>query len=110
MKLSFSLVSLLLLTCGQEFAGRPETAAILKKESFDRDPNWEGSHNQTAPKKVPTVVQNFGYSLSNFAGKDKGEIGGRVWRSSTRASYAAPIASKTLRDRMAASGAFAITA
>src|SRR5207244_7468063 len=58
----------------------------------------------------PTVTQDFGYSPSNLAGTEKGEIGGQVWRSSTRASYAASIRSKTLHDKLKASGSFAITA
>jgi hypothetical protein len=91
-------------------SGVAESATALKKQSFERDPNWEGYNNRVAPKRIPTVTQDFGYSPGNFAGKEKGEIGGRVWRSSTRASYAAAIAPKTLRDNLTASGTFAVTA
>src|SRR5437667_8988907 len=82
----------------------------LKTESFDRDPDWEGLNNRVAPARIPTVIQDFGYSASNFAGQETGEIGGRVWRSSTPASYAARISPKTLSDKLRASGTFAITA
>jgi hypothetical protein len=82
----------------------------LKTESFDRDPGWEGFNNRIVPKRVPTVTQDFGFRMSNFAGREAGEIGGQVWRSSTRASYAAEIVPKTLSQKLAASGSFAVTA
>jgi hypothetical protein len=84
--------------------------AAVKQEPFDRDPHWEGFNNRVTPKKIPTVVQDFGYRDSNVSGKERGEIGGKVWRSSTRASYAAKIPRKTLNESLTASGTFAITA
>src|SRR4051812_47203421 len=87
--------------------GRPKTA--LKTEHFDRDPGWEGFNNRVVPRVVPTVTQDFGYSRTNFAGKGKGEVGGRVWRSTTPAYYADRIAVKTLNDKLTASGTFALT-
>ena len=98
-----------LSTCAQAL-GASDSAINTKAESFDRDPNWEGFNNHLTPKRVPQVTQDFGYSLSNFAGKEKGEIGGRVWRSSTRASYAAKLQPKTLSHKLSASGTFALTA
>ncbi len=61
---------------------QPKTA--LKTESFAKDPGWEGHNNRVIPERLPTVVQNFGYSKTNFAGKETGELGGQV----TRASHA----------------------
>lgn len=90
------------------FAGARGTTG-LKTESFDRDPNWEGFNNHITAKRIPTVTQDFGFSMSDFAGREKGEIGGQVWRSSTRASYAARIPPKTLSQKLTASGSFAIT-
>ena len=87
-----------------------ESVPGIKTESFDRDPGWEGFNNRIMPKRIPTVTQDFGYSTSHFAGRARGEIGGEVWRSSTRASYAADIPPKTLNDKLTASGRFAITA
>ena len=85
-------------------------ATGLKTESFDRDPNWEGFNNRITPRRIPTVTQDFDFRMSNFAGQEKGEIGGQVWRSSTRASYAARIPPKTLSQKLTASGSFAVTA
>ena len=48
---------------------------VMKTESFDRDPGWEGHNNRIVPKKYPTIVQDFGYSTTNFAGKAAGRDG-----------------------------------
>src|SRR5262245_33866169 len=86
---------------------RPKPA--LKSESFDKDPGWEGHSNRVVPRVVKTVQQGFGYSPTNFAGKEKGEIGGTIWRSATPAYYAAKIPAKTLDEKLSASGTFALT-
>jgi hypothetical protein len=86
---------------------KPKT--LLKSESFDKDPGWEGFNNRIVPKKVRIVTQDFGYSATNFAGKEKGELGGIITRSATPSYYADKIAVKTLNDKLTASGAFAIT-
>ena len=86
------------------------SSAAVKQESFNRDPGWEGHHNRVAPKTVKPMQQDFGYRATNVAGKAKGEIGGVIWRAPTRASYAAKIPSKTLNDKLIASGTFALTA
>jgi len=84
-------------------------AAALKTETFDRDPVWEGHNNRTAPADVETVTQDFGYSATSRASKEKGEIGGTVWRAVRPAWYAETISPKTLDDKLSASGRFAIT-
>ena len=84
--------------------------AAGKSENFDKDPVWEGFQNRLLPKTAKTVAQDFGYSDTNIAGKEKGEIGGTIWRSPTQASYAEQIPVKTLNDRLSASGTFALTA
>lgn len=86
-----------------------EPAAALKTENFDRDPGWEGHNNRVVPKNVLVVNQDFGYSPTHFAGKLTGEIGGRIQRSTTPASYAAKITPKTLDDKFSAAGSFAVT-
>lgn len=89
-----------------------ETAHVLhqKSETFDKDPGWEGHNNRIVPEKAQMVKQNFGYSATHFAGKNKGEVGGVIQRSTTPASYAAKIRPKTLDDKLTASGSFAVTA
>src|SRR5437016_8202150 len=59
---------------------QPKT--VLKTESFDKDPGWEGHNNRVVPQRLPTVVQDFGYSKTNFAGAEKGEIDGQGTRAS----------------------------
>src|SRR4051794_34924511 len=80
-----------------------------KSESFDRDPGWEGVGNRIVPKLVPTVVQNFGYNATNIAGKAAGEMGGRVMRASEPAYYADNIGTKSLDDKLSASGTLALS-
>jgi hypothetical protein len=93
---------------GPAFAGGGPGPA-LRTESFDRDPGWDAHNNRIVPAKHPTIVQDFGFSRTNFAGKAPGELGGQVWRASEPAFYAARIGPRTLDDRLTASGTFAIT-
>jgi hypothetical protein len=86
---------------------QPGTAQ--KTERFDKDPGWEGFNNRVVPAKPVTVTQDFGYSLTNFAGKEKGEIGGRIQRAGKPAYYGDKIPVKTLNDKLTASGTFAVT-
>jgi hypothetical protein len=102
---ALSLVGLAL--CALAAADAPKT--IQKKETFDRDPGWHGSHNRVVPKEYPTVAQDFGFSATNFAGKQAGEMGGKITRASEPAFYAEKIDPKTLDDKLSASGTFAIT-
>lgn len=82
----------------------------MKTQNFDVDPGWEEHHNHIVPKQAVSVKQDFGFSATDHAGKARGEIGGRIQRSTTPASYAAEMPLKTLDDRFSASGTFAITA
>ena len=85
-------------------------ATANRFQDFSTDPNWEGRGNRTAEEHARTVVQDFGYSPTNHAGGDaSGEIGGRIARSLTPATYATVIPTKTLNDRFTASGKFAVT-
>lgn len=104
------LVLLSLVVSGSGSQAAPPASLGLKTEHFDRDPGWEEHHNRIVPKKVLMVKQDFGYSATHFAGQAAGEVGGIVQRSTTPAMYAAPLApAKSLRDRLTASGTFAIT-
>ncbi len=84
-------------------------SALVRSESFDRDPGWEGHNNRLLPKIIPTITQDFGYSRdTQFAGMHKGEIGGKVVRSATPCYYAAHVAGKSLDHKLSASGTFAL--
>ncbi|MDB6057972.1 MAG: hypothetical protein JWO95_1816 [Verrucomicrobiales bacterium] len=86
------------------------SAQSLKSEHFDKDPGWESFGNR-APKKQIVAHQDFGYSPdSDFIGKGKGEIGGRIQRSTVPAYYAEAITPKTLNDKLSASGTFTVPA
>ncbi len=59
---------------------------------------------------MPSITQDFGYSETHFASTKKGELGGKVVRCMTPTYYAAKIPSKTLNDKLRASGTFALKA
>ena len=85
--------------------------AAVKHERFDRDPGWDAHNNRIKPEVVKPLQQDFDYSpTTNFSGRSAGEIGGTIWRAPNRASYAAKIPTKTLNDRLSASGTFALSA
>ena len=84
-------------------------ATTVKHESFDRDPQWLAHDNRMVPGRLPTIVQDFGYSRTNFAGARIGEMGGTIARASEPAFYADAIEPKTLDEPLSASGTFAMT-
>lgn len=102
---SWIIAAVLLLWAG--FAGAADTA--IKAESFDRDPHWEARNNHIVPANVPQIVQDFGFSETQFASAMPGEIGGSITRASEPAYCAMDIGSKTLNDKLSASGTFALT-
>ena len=78
---------------------------------FSTDPRWEGYRNHPSAPRWPITRQAFGFSATQYArGGAVGEIGGRVQRSITPASFAKPIPVKTLEDKLFASGRFAVRA
>src|SRR5207244_11961818 len=60
---------------------------VQREQHFDRDPQWEGLNNRITRDRYPTITQDFGFSSTNFAGQEAGEIGGPVLRSLTPAVY-----------------------
>jgi hypothetical protein len=83
----------------------------VKSERFDADPKWESFNNRMTPEAqdVHAVIQDFGFSETHFAGSAKGELGGKVQRSTQPAFYAEKIREKTLNDKLTASGKFVFT-
>ncbi len=69
---------------------------------------WEGRGNQMPHAGSPRR-QDFGWSNTQYAGLTRGELGGRIENSMQPAHYGAPVAQRTLEDRLVASGRLAIT-
>jgi hypothetical protein len=107
--LSLALLVALVVAADSGRAEEQPKPAVLKSESFDKDPGWDGHNNRIVPERIPTVTQDFGYSKTNFAGKTAGELGGQITRASEPAYYADKIGPVTLDDRLSASGTFALT-
>jgi hypothetical protein len=105
---TLGLSLLLASTVGAGMSLAEEPKLTIKTEHFDRDPGWEGLNNRIVLTKFPTVTQDFGFSATRFAAKEKGEIGGRITRS-TRPAYYGDTTAKSLNDKLSASGTFAIT-
>jgi hypothetical protein len=106
--LSLALLVALAVGAGGGGADEQPKQPTLKTESFDKDPAWEGHNNRIVPQRVPTVMQDFGYSKTHFAGKSAGELGGHITRASEPAYYADKIGSVTLDEKLSASGTFAL--
>ncbi len=75
-----------------------------RTEHFDRDPEWEAVNNRPVGAKPREVKQDFGWSPTSHAGRDKGEIGGLVTPAAETAYYGRKIPRRTLNDRLSASG------
>ncbi|MEZ0227545.1 MAG: hypothetical protein ACAI25_02905 [Planctomycetota bacterium] len=69
---------------------------------------WEGRGNQMTHAGEPRR-QDFGWSNTQHTGLARGELGGHIENSMRPAHYGAPIAQRTLEDRLVASGRLAIT-
>jgi hypothetical protein len=77
---------------------------------FSEDPGWEGKGNHVKfEERVVRPFHDFGFSDTRYAGGDKGEIGGVMWRDEAPAFYAAKTETLTLNNELFASGKLAFT-
>lgn len=73
--------------------------------TFDHDPAWAAQGNQVEfPDRVRRPFHDFGFSPTQYAGGQKGEIGGIIWRDEKPAFCGARITPLTLQDDFFASG------
>jgi hypothetical protein len=90
-------------------AQQPAPSTPAKPETFDTDPHWEGFRNRLLPARLPVTRQDFGYRRTHRAGGSRaGEIGGLVQRSIVPATYAKRIETRTLDNRLRASGTLVV--
>jgi hypothetical protein len=88
----------------------PADEPDVRARDFALDPGWEGYRNRLLTGPLRVTHQHFGHRNTNLAGgAAPGEIGGRITRSFTPAWYARAIPTRTLNDRLTASGRFAVT-
>jgi len=78
-------------------------------EEFTSDPQWESYRSRLLPERLPVTRQDFGWRNTLHGDGTRGEIGGWIQRSLTPASFAKAIATRTLNDRLSASGKFSVT-
>ncbi len=77
---------------------------VLKTETFDADPGWDGRYNRATDPEPRQIVQNFGYSSTSNAGGPAGEIGGFITPAGEPAFYGKVIPDKTFNDPLSVSG------
>src|SRR5205814_4581322 len=77
---------------------------LLKTETFDTDPGWDGRNNRATDPGPRQIVQNFGYSASSSnAGGAAGEIGGFITPAGEAAFYGKVITPVSFNDPLSAS-------
>jgi len=81
----------------------PPPLAAERRESFDKDPGWDGHNNRLV--KPQTIRQDFGWSPNtSHAGGKPGEIGGLIGPAAEPAYYAKQLPTPTFNDVLTASG------
>jgi len=69
-------------------ASTHDQALLLKTETFDVDPGWDGRNNRATDPAPRQIVQNFGFiGSSSNAGGSAGEIGGFITPAGEPAFY-----------------------
>src|SRR5262245_39089926 len=78
---------------------------LLRAETFDADPGWDGRNNRATDPAPKQIVQNFGFSSSSTnAGGPAGEIGGFITPAGEPAFYGKVITPTSFNDSLSASG------
>jgi len=78
---------------------------LLKTETFDGDPGWDGRNNRATDPSPRQIVQNFGFSSSSTnAGGAVGEIGGFITPAGEPAYYGKVITPVSFTNTLSASG------
>ncbi len=74
-------------------------------DDFTKDPGWVGANNRAKIENPPVGAHDFGFSpTTSFAGGQRGEMGGDLWRSGKYGYYADRIGPLSLEDRLEARG------
>src|SRR6266480_5311209 len=92
----------MILTLAESTHGQP---LLLKTETFDTDPGWDGRNNRATDPAPRQIVQNFGFSSSSSnAGGPAGEICGFITPTGEPAFYAKVITPTSFTNVLSASG------
>src|SRR5262245_12957752 len=82
-----------------------------RPQDFSSDPDWVGVGNQVEfADRAIRPLHDFGFSRTNHAGGQPGEIGGIIWRDDKPAFYGDRTKRLTLDDELEASGRIAFLA
>jgi hypothetical protein len=76
-----------------------------RSQDFSRDPHWDASGNRATYQATDVAgAHNFGFSPTNHAGGQPGEIGGTFWRNDHWGYYADRVGPLSFDDRLEARG------
>jgi hypothetical protein len=95
----------------EQEAGKRSLGMKLKRETFDRDPQWIGVNNRSGTKRDPIRIrQDFGHSpkTANTGGSSPGEMGGFITPAGEAAFYGRAIERLNLEQPLTASGTMSI--
>src|SRR5688500_13006990 len=95
------LIACVFSILGASTHGQP---LLLKTETFDANPNWEGRNNRATDPSPRQIVQNFGFSSTSNAGGPAGEIGGFITPAGEAAFYGKVITPASFTDPLSVSG------
>jgi hypothetical protein len=82
---------------------------VQRFEDFRTDPQWEHYRSRLLPNPLPVTRQDFGWRPASAGDDARGAIGGWIQRSLTPAWFSKVIPTRTLNDKLSASGTFAVT-
>ena len=82
-----------------------------RSQDFSQDPHWDASGNRVSYQATDVAgAHNFGFSPTQLAGGQLGEVGGTFWRTDRWGYYADKIGPLSLADRLEARGRVVLVA
>jgi hypothetical protein len=76
-----------------------------RSQDFSQDPHWDAFRNRATYQAMDVAgAHNFGFSNTNHAGGEPGEIGGVFWRTDNWGYYADKVGPLSFDDRLEAKG------
>ena len=76
-----------------------------RSQDFSQDPHWDASGNRVSYQATDVAgAHNFGFSPTQLAGGQLGEVGGTFWRTDRWGYYADKVEPLSLADRLEARG------
>ncbi len=101
------VLPLFMFGCAEAHGQEDYHRTTERTERFNTDPQWDSLNNHADTPKPRRIRQDFGYSKTNHAGGELGEMGGFLSPAAEPAYYAKKIPVQTFADSLTASGTLA---